>query len=178
MDEALAGLGDVRHAVAGAVAANTYMPPGRPRTSTRPSRLARPARRRGRAPSGWLARQGTLRLGGGLAGSAGAGPERELDLLACPVAGAVQEAIAPAQDNVVDGRPTFTLEHLVVAKLIAGRAVDVADLSRMLGPPARRLGRRPRSRSRRPVRRPRQPGAARLVLGKLEYGPSRGLSKL
>jgi len=33
----------------------------------------------------------------------------------------------------VDGRPTLTLADLVVAKLISGRAVDVADLSRMLG---------------------------------------------
>src|SRR3990170_2727347 len=81
--------------------------------------------------AGWT-RLGTLRLGGGLRGSAWGRGGRELDLLGLPRRWG-EEAITAAQRNVVDGRPTLTLEHLVVAKLISGRAVDVADLSRMLG---------------------------------------------
>ncbi len=80
---------------------------------------------------GWT-RKGKLRLAGGRRGSAWVKGGRELDLLGLPGRWG-EEAVSAAQRNVVDGRPTLTLPHLVVAKLISGRAVDVADLSRMLG---------------------------------------------
>lgn len=130
--DALGSLGDVEHAVAGAVAANAYMPPRHTAdidVAVRAIDLPRAERELRRA--GWI-RQAMLRLAGGLRGSAWVRAGRELDLLGLPGRWG-DGAIAAAGQNVVDGRPTLTLADLVVAKLISGRAVDVADLSRMLG---------------------------------------------
>lgn len=170
--EALASLGTVRHAVAGAVAANTYMPPRQTADIDVAVRLLDlPAAEEALRQSGWM-RQGTLRLGGGLRGSAWSRAGRELDLLGLPGAWG-EEAITTAQRNVVADRPTLTLEHLVVAKLIAGRAVDVADLSRMLGAASMEA----LAIVREAVAR-HQPEAGDdleqlIVLGKLEYEPPR-----
>lgn len=168
--EALASLGTVRHAVAGAVAANTYLPPRQTSDIDVAVRLPDlPATEEALRQAGWT-RQGTLRLGGGLRGSAWGRAGRELDLLGLPDP-CGGEAIMAAQGNLVHGRPTLTLEHLVVAKLIAGRAVDVADLSRMLGaasPEALAIVREAVARH--------QPDARDdleklIVLGGLEYEP-------
>lgn len=168
--EALASLGGVAHAVAGAVAANTYMPPRQTADIDAAVRLpdlpgAEEALRR----AGWT-RQGTLRLGGGLRGSAWSRTGRELDLLGLPGRWG-DEAVSAAQQNMVDGRPTLTLAHLVVAKLIAGRAVDVADLSRMLGAASAEALVAVRGAVTRHLPDARDDLEQLIVLGRLEYEP-------
>lgn len=168
--EALASLGGVSHAVAGAVAANAYMPPRHTSdidVAVRLTDLSGAEEEVRRA--GWM-RQGTLRLGGGLRGSAWVRVGRELDLLGLPGPWG-DEAVAAAQDNVVDGRPTLTLEHLVVAKLISGRAVDVADLSRMLGAAGAEALEAVRGAVVRHQPDARDDLEQLIVLGKLEYDP-------
>jgi hypothetical protein len=54
------------------------------------------------------------------------------DVIAVP--GAFGEAlVASARDNLGGGLPLATLSHLVTLKLLAGRAQDAADITRMLG---------------------------------------------
>jgi hypothetical protein len=166
--EALASLGGVRHAVAGAVAANTYMPPRQTADIDAAVRLPDlPGAEEALRQAGWT-RRGTLRLGGGLRGSAWGRAGRELDLLGLPGRWG-EEAITAAQRNVVDGRPTLTLEHLVVAKLISGRAVDVADLSRMLGAASAEALAAVRGAVTRHLPDARDDLEKLIVLGRLEY---------
>ncbi len=168
--EALASLGNVRHAVAGAVAANTYMPPRH--TADLDAAMCLPdlpSAEEALRQEGW-SRHGTLRLGGGLRGSAWGRAGRELDLLGLPGPWG-EEAVTAAQRNVVDGRPTLTLEHLVVAKLISGRAVDVADLSRMLGVAGTEALADVRAAVTRHLPDARDDLEQLIVLGRLEYEP-------
>lgn len=168
--EALASLGGVTHAVAGAVAANTYMPPRQTADIDVAVRLPDlPGAEEELRQADWM-RQGTLRLGGGLQGSAWVRAERELDLLGLPGQWG-EEAITAAQRNIVDGRPTLTLEHLVVAKLISGRAVDVADLSRMLGTAGTEALAVVREAVARHQPEARDDLEQLIVLGRLEYEP-------
>jgi hypothetical protein len=168
--EALASLGDVRHAVAGAVAANAYMPPRQTADIDAAVRLPDlPDAEEAVRQAGWT-REGTLRLGGGLRGSAWGRTGRELDLLGLPGRWG-DEAITAAQRNIVDGRPTLTLEHLVVAKLISGRAVDVADLSRMLGVASAEALAGVRGVVTRHLPDARDDLEQLIALGKLEYEP-------
>ena len=170
--EALASLGGVRHAVAGAVAANTYMPPRHTADIDVAMCLPDlPGAEEALRKAGWT-RQGTLRLGGGLRRGAWVRAGRELDLLGLPGRWG-EEAITAAQGNVVDGRPTLTLAHLVVAKLIAGRAVDVADLSRMLGAADEEALAAVRGAVTRHLPDARDDLEQLIVLGKLEYEPPR-----
>lgn len=171
-NDALGSLGNVPHAVAGAVAANTYMPPRQTADIDVAVQLpdlasAEDALRQ----AGWT-RQGALRLGGGLRGSAWVRDGRELDLLGLPGRWG-EEAVSAAQLNVVDDRPTLTLEHLVVAKLISGRAVDVADLSRMLGAASADALDAARGTVARHLPDARDDLEQLIVLGKLEYEPPR-----
>ena len=169
-NEALAGLGEVPHAVAGAVAANAYMPPRQTADIDAAVRLSDlPGAEEAVRLAGWT-REGTLRLGGGLQGSAWSREGRELDLLGLPGRWG-DEAITAAQRNFVDGRPTLTLEHLVVAKLISGRAVDVADLSRMLGAAGVEALAAVREAVTRHLPEARDDFEQLIVLGKLEYEP-------
>ncbi len=168
--DALASLGGVRHAVAGAVAANTYMPPRQTADIDAAVCLPDlPGAEEALHQAGWT-RGGTLRLGGGLRGSAWVRAGRELDLRGLPGRWG-GEAIAAAQRNVVDGRPTLTLAHLVVAKLISGRAVDVADLSRMLGAADEEALAAVRGAVTRHLPDARDDLEQLIVLGKLEYEP-------
>ena len=171
-NSALASLGDVQHAVAGAVAANLYMPPRQTTdidTAVRLTDLARAEE--ALREEGWT-RMGALRLAGGLRGSAWVKGGRELDLLGLPGRWG-EEAITAAQQNLVDGRPTLTLAHLVVAKLISGRAVDVADLSRMLGAASAEALADVRGAVTRHQPDARDDLEQLIVLGKLEYEPPR-----
>ena len=71
--EALASLGGVRHAVAGVVAANTYMPPRQTADIGVAVHLPDlPGAEEALRQAGWT-RQGTLRLGGGLGERVGQG---------------------------------------------------------------------------------------------------------
>lgn len=168
--DALASLGGVTHAVAGAVAANAYMPPRHTVDIDVAVRLPDlPGAEEELRQGGWLG-QGILRLGGGLRGSAWTRAGRELVLLGLPGLWG-EEAIAAAQQNVVDGRPTLTLEHLVVAKLVSGRAVDVADLSRMLGAADGEALAAVRGAVGRHLPDASEDLEQLIVLGKLEYEP-------
>lgn len=171
-NSALASLGDVQHAVAGAVAANLYMPPRQTAdidTAVRLTDLARAEE--ALRQEGWT-RKGALRLAGGLRGSAWVKGGRELDLLGLPGRWG-EEAVSAAQRNVLDGRPTLTLPHLVVAKLISGRAVDVADLSRMLGAANAEALAAVRGAVTRHLPDALDDLEQLIVLGKLEYEPPR-----
>jgi len=170
-NEALAGLGAVPHAVAGAVAANAYMPPRLTADIDVAVRLADLTRaEESLRRAGW-AHRGALRLAGGLRGTAWVRDGRELDLLGLPAPWG-EEAIDVAQQNLVDGRPTLTLAHLVVAKLISGRAVDVADLSRMLGAAGEEALTAVRETVIRRLPDARDDLEQLIVLGRLEYESS------
>lgn len=131
-DEVLTALGEVPHAVAGAVAANAYMPPRQTADLDVAVRLADlPGAEEAIERAGWKKR-GVLNLAGGLGGSGWEKDGEEVDLLGLPGAWG-EEVIAGAQENVIAGRPTLALPDLVIAKLIAGRGTDIGDLTRMLG---------------------------------------------
>jgi hypothetical protein len=124
-------LARVRHAVAGAVAANAYAPP----RSTQDIDIIVVAEdgagaATALAAAGW--RQ-VGNLGGGVRGTSWVDAQNHaLDVieLAAPWA---REAIDVAQANRVHGMPTLTLPYLVQMKLTAGRTGDLFDISRMLG---------------------------------------------
>jgi hypothetical protein len=168
--EALAALGAIPHAVAGAVAANAYMPPRNTVDIAAAVRIADVARAERLLHSAGWARRGALRLGGGVRGSAWTRNRREMDLLGLPAPWGI-DAIAAAQQNLIDGRPTLTLAHLVVAKLIAGRAVDVGDLSRMLGAASDAALVHVRGTVSRHLPEAIDDLEQLIVLGKLEYEP-------
>ncbi len=119
--------------VAGAVAANAYMPPRYTADLDLALRLADLAAATNVLRGAGWALIGQLELYEGLEGSAWRTPEgSELDLIGLPGAWGDQ-AIAAAQRNVVADLPTLPLEDIVVAKLISARPQDTADISRMLG---------------------------------------------
>ncbi len=123
----------IQFAVAGAVAANNYMPPRNTADFDLALRLA-DLDRAGEAVrrAGW-SKLRDLALYGGLRGTAWEHPDgHELDLLGLPDK-LGREAIASAQSNRRGGLPTLTLAHVVVLKLIAARMSDTADIGRMLG---------------------------------------------
>jgi len=170
--DVLRGAG-IEFAVAGAVAANNYMPPRSTADidlAVRLGDLSRAGEAVGRA--GWT-RLGDLSLYGGLEGTAWEHADgHELDLLGLP-AGLGEEAISTAQANLRDRLPTLTLPYVVVLKLIAARMSDTADIGRMLG----RASNAEIEAVRAAVRRHRPEDADELeqmiVLGRLEYqGPS------
>jgi hypothetical protein len=125
--------GVVPHAVIGAIACNQHMPP----RHTMDIDFAVAVERAGEAVAaleraGWrLVR--TLALRPPLQGWAWRDEDgRPADVIAVP--GAFGEAlVASAQCNLGWGLPLATLSHLVTLKLLAGRAQDGADITRMLG---------------------------------------------
>ena len=123
-------LGDVPHAVAGAIATNAYAP----ERMTHDLAMVVVAADEPRAAT-TLRAAGWQRIGSlaGVRGSSwkdAAGHALDLIELSEPWAA---EALAEAQTNVILGMPTLTLPYLVWMKLSAARAVDLGDLSRMLG---------------------------------------------
>jgi hypothetical protein len=120
-------------AVAGANAANAYMPP----RATGDLDLALPVddlagAGQALAALGWEL-LGNLQLYEGLRGAAWRKGRNELDLIGLPGDWG-RAAIRDAQDNLlVAGLPTLTLPYVVVMKLIAARPQDSADIGRMLG---------------------------------------------
>jgi hypothetical protein len=122
-------LSDVPHAIAGAVAANAYMPA----RQTRDLDIAVAAGGLARADAalnaaGW-SRVGDLSLVIGASyGRAG----NDIDVLELPEEWGAA-AVAEAQTNIHNGMATLTLPYLVLMKLEASRVSDVADITRMLG---------------------------------------------
>lgn len=129
--EADRALSDVPHAIAGAVAANAYAPERNTRdidlvVAADDAQLAASLLR----GAGWR-KTGSLAFG--VAGSSWQDPVgHDLDLIELDGPWAV-EAIHAAQENTVAGLATLTLPYLVWMKLSAGRTLDLADISRMLG---------------------------------------------
>jgi hypothetical protein len=123
-------LAQVPHAVAGAVATGAYAP----ERATRDidivvvSHAARRAEHALRA-AGWRM-TGTLALVRGTSWQDQDG--HELYLIALSELWAA-EAVEAARNNRVAGIPTLPLPYLVFMKLQAGRTIDLADVSRMLG---------------------------------------------
>lgn len=122
----LAGL---KWAIVGAVATRRYMPE---RTTRRLDLIiaARdmPVARERLLAAGYVSR-GELTIGGTAWDSPAGVP---LDVLACD-APWCEAALVDAAKNVDDGSPVLTLPYLVLMKLEASRAQDVAAVSRMLG---------------------------------------------
>ncbi len=123
-------LGDLAWAVVGGVATRLYMPE---RATLDLDVAVAPADHREAcarlAAAGWE-RMGDLTIGGTIWRS----PEGvEVDILVCAEPW-VGSAIAAAGDNRDgDGLPVLPLPYIVLLKLRSSRAIDVADLSRMLG---------------------------------------------
>ena len=163
---------DVRIAVAGAVAANAYMPP----RQTADLDLAVQTADLGTAglalkAAGWKL-LGNLSLYEDLTGMAWKLGRNELDLIGLPGTWG-RAAIAAAQDNErVSGLATLTLPYVVVMKLISARPQDSADISRMLGPASGETLKAVRA----VVKRWRSADVEDLdqmiVAGQLEYGPN------
>jgi hypothetical protein len=130
LDKAFA---DVPHAVIGAVAANQYMPARH--TADVDFAVAATDRERVEATlttAGWT-RLHELALREPLTGwawKAPAGSPVEVIVIPGPWG---EELVEAAMQNRLDNLPMATLPHLVALKMVAGRAVDAADITRMLG---------------------------------------------
>jgi len=132
VDEDLSG---VLHALIGAAASNAYMAP----RMTSDLDVAVKAGDQSRAEQ-LLAGAGyrrvgelTMSLDPGLTGSHWMTPAGDrVDLVAIGHRWA-NDAIDKAQKNRLQGLPTLPLPYLVMMKLISSRAVDTADLQRLLG---------------------------------------------
>ena len=123
---------NIEIAVAGAVAANVYMPP----RQTADLDLALPIGDLTKAAealvaAGWTF-LGNLSLYEDLRGTAWEKDGNELDLIGLSGPWG-QSAIVTAQPNIDGGMPILTLPYVVVIKLISARPQDSADISRMLG---------------------------------------------
>jgi len=132
VDQDLAG---VPHALIGAAASNAYMAP----RMTSDLDVAVKARDRSSAEQ-LLAGAGyrrvgelTMSLDPRLAGSQWRTPSGDqVDLIAIGHNWA-GKAIDAAEENRLQGLPTIPLPYLVLMKLISSRAIDTADLQRLLG---------------------------------------------
>ncbi len=159
----------IEFAVAGAVAANNYMPPRMTADFDLAMRLVDLERAGETVKAGGWQFLRDLALYDGFEGTAWEHHDgHELDLLGLP--GKLgDEAISSAQSNLRDGLPMLTLPYLVTLKLIAARVTDTADISRMLG----RAKEDEIERVRAVVRRHRPEDAPELdqmvELGRLEY---------
>jgi len=129
--QAEGALHDVPHAVAGAVATNSYAPP----RATEDIDMVVTVAEREQAvaalqAAGW---QQVGRLGGAVQGSGWEDPAgHHLDLIELWEPWAA-EAIVAAGGNRMGGLPIMPLAYLVHMKLMAGRTGDLFDVSRMLG---------------------------------------------
>jgi hypothetical protein len=123
-------LQDILHAVAGAMATNAYAPERA--TNNIDMAVLTPDGLRAHA----ALRAANWELTGSLWSVSGTtwrhsqGYALDLPELDAPW---VREAIAAAQENRIAGMPTLTLPYLVLMKLLSARAIDIGDLSRMLG---------------------------------------------
>lgn len=123
-------LGNVPHAVAGAVATNAYAP----ERITQDIDVVVLTAAAPRAESALLAAGwrmiGPHALVQGTFWRDAAGHDLDLIALSEPWAA---EALSAAQNNRIVGMPTLPLAYLVFMKLQAARTTDLADVSRMLG---------------------------------------------
>ncbi len=162
--------GGTKVAVAGAVAANSYMPPRQ--TGDLDLAVAAheiEAAERSLRMAGWKF-VCPLSLYGGLTGSAWIKSEHPLDLLGLPEPWGI-DALAAAQKNRAShGLPTLTLEYLVVMKLISARPQDSADIARMLGAASPAQIDRVRRAARQVLPDEIDVLDQMIALGKLEYG--------
>ncbi|MHB8573998.1 MAG: hypothetical protein ACYDCQ_01580 [Dehalococcoidia bacterium] len=120
----------IPHAVVGAVAANAYAPP-RATTDIDFAVTGADALQAEAAlhAAGWH-RTGSLGLVLGSSWRNEVGHELDLIVLQAPWSSV---AIREAQRNRVAELPTLPLPYLVLMKMAASRAIDLADVSRMLG---------------------------------------------
>jgi hypothetical protein len=119
----------VPHAIAGAVAANAYMPPRQTRDLDIVVGVDDFARAGAALEAAGWRNVGALSIVAGATFSHGG---HDVDLLQLPQPWAAV-AIEEAQSNLHSGMPTLTLPYLAMMKLNAGRATDMADLTRMFG---------------------------------------------
>ena len=127
-----AALRGIPHAIGGGVAANQYRPPRHTADVDFMVRLRDlPAAEDAARKAGWKW-TATLRLEGGLKGSAWERDGNELDLIGVP--GALgHDAINAARRNYRNGLPYLTLRHVVALKMIPNRTQALADIATMLG---------------------------------------------
>jgi hypothetical protein len=123
----------VTAAVAGGVAANSYMPPrqtGDLDLVVAISDLDKAGQILKKATWNFI---GALNLEHGLEGTGWKQGHNELDLLGLPGIWG-QEALNEAQENLLAAKlPTVSLGYMVIMKLISARAQDSADIIKMLG---------------------------------------------
>ncbi|MCX6359462.1 MAG: hypothetical protein NT029_06645 [Armatimonadetes bacterium] len=123
-------LGDLPHAVIGAAAARAYMPERMTSDLELAIALADARSARERLRAAGLTYLGELAIGGsGWRTSAGF-PVDVVELSALWADDALAEA---GRNRDINGQPVLPLPYLVLMKLDAGRAQDIADISRMLG---------------------------------------------
>lgn len=164
--------GGVQSAVAGAIAANAYMPPRQTGDFDLMVEIHKLTLANEVMASGGWKLLGELDLYEGLEGTAWQDPSdvlRQVDIIGLPDDWG-RAAIASAQGNAIGGIPTLTLSFLVITKLISSRAQDTGDLSRVLGA----VDEPAREEVRTAVRHYRPSDAEDvdqlIELGKLEYG--------
>ena len=97
--------------------------------------------------------------------------DQPIDIIIVP--GRWGEALVDsAMANRVEGLPVASLPHLVILKMIAGRATDAGDLTRMLGHQDALTLEAVRTVARRVLQEPEMADLDQLIeLGRLEYGP-------
>jgi hypothetical protein len=125
--------GDVPHAIIGAVAANQYMPARQ--TADVDFAVAATDRTKAEAAlqtAGWTCLH-ELALRPPLTGWAWQAPTgRPVEVIIVPSPWG-EELVAAAMRNRLGSLPMATLPHLVALKMVAARAIDAADITRMLG---------------------------------------------
>jgi hypothetical protein len=123
-------LGDLRWAVAGAVAARRYMPERATRDLDVVVLAADAAEARSRLGSAGFVLRGELSIGGTEWRAPDGTPIDLIEVGESWWERALQDAKANRDD---EGSPVLTLPYLVLMKMQASRPQDVADISRMLG---------------------------------------------
>jgi hypothetical protein len=123
-------LGDIPHAIAGAVAANAYAPERLTRDIDVVILTVSIPRAEGALRSAGWRMLGSLALVQGTSWQDEVGHQLDLITLAEPWAA---EALEAAQNNRILGMPTLPMSYLAFMKLEAGRTTDLGDVSRMLG---------------------------------------------
>ncbi len=171
IEEIDAAFGSVPHAIIGAVAANQFMPARQTMDidfaiAQRDVDLATEALH----AAGWRL-QHELVVRPPLAGVTWqSADDQPVDVIIVP--GRWGEAVVDsAMANRADGLPMASLPHLVILKMIAGRATDAGDITRMLGHQDALTLEAVRTLARRVLQESELADLDQLIeLGRLEYG--------